>query len=163
MCCCWFKLPPDKPDSPFNIQLNKFYSSLKITKEEAALIPPDIDEIKEGYDTDLVSEGILPYYLTEETRGRPSSSSLSRNKNSQETTTRVKKRVPITIRSRQEVYTRCRNICEYCDVYYPDLQIHHKDGNPTNNEQDNLMGVCYSCHKKLDKMLIVTGKKGRPI
>ncbi len=146
MMMSWFKLPNEKPDHPFRIQLNKFYDSLKITKDQANLIPPDVDETND-YDIDIVSEGLIPNVsLEQESKGRPS-------KKTHETINKLKRRIPMTKRQRQDVYIRCKNICEYCDNPTDFLEIHHKDGNPTNNYGDNLMGCCPNCHKKLDSII----------
>jgi predicted HNH restriction endonuclease len=39
--------------------------------------------------------------------------------------------------------------CEICDWKEEPgiLEIHHKDGNPTNRSEDNLQLVCPNCHK----------------
>ena len=149
----WFRLPFDNPDSLFNIQLRKFYDSIRITKDQATLIPPDVDETND-YSTDIVSEGLIPNVSVEkEPKGRPV-------KNTPEKISKLKRRIPITKLQRQNVYSRCKNICEYCDSHTDFLEVHHKDGNPANNYKDNLMGCCPNCHKKLDR-LIQNGRRMR--
>lgn len=41
-------------------------------------------------------------------------------------------------------------VCEICGST-KNVDIHHKDGNHHNNESDNLMLVCRSCHMKLHR------------
>ena len=42
-----------------------------------------------------------------------------------------------------------KNICEACGIYIKGnfRHIHHKDGDPTNNNLSNLMVLCAKCHK----------------
>jgi len=41
------------------------------------------------------------------------------------------------------------DICEECRAA-PAVDRHHRDGNPLNNQPDNLMGLCRRCHMVLD-------------
>ena len=45
-------------------------------------------------------------------------------------------------------------ICESCGIdltkYKRLLDVHHKDGNKTNNSKDNLIALCVECHSKID-------------
>ena len=136
----WFKLPMDRPDSLFNIQLQKYYNSLK--NDNATLIPPDYDEMNE-IDTDMVKLGVIPLIFDLADRGRPI-------KTDRVKVEQIRKRIPITKRQRQDVYKRCENYCEYCGEYTDYMEIHHRDGNPGNNLDKNLLGCCPNCHKKLD-------------
>ena len=34
-------------------------------------------------------------------------------------------------------------------VSYANLMVHHKDGNKTNQREENLVSVCISCHRRL--------------
>tara|TARA_R110000868_G_scaffold46247_10_gene152970 strand:+ start:2213 stop:2695 length:483 start_codon:yes stop_codon:yes gene_type:complete len=44
------------------------------------------------------------------------------------------------------------NVCEDCGNCDIDvLEIHHKDGNRSNNDMDNLSILCSNCHKKRHK------------
>lgn len=47
--------------------------------------------------------------------------------------------------------------CEICGTKDKKLDIHHTDGNWQNNNLDNLMCLCRSCHMKIEKN---TGKRG---
>lgn len=47
--------------------------------------------------------------------------------------------------------------CEICGTKDKKLDIHHIDGNWQNNNLDNLMCLCRSCHMKIEKN---TGKRG---
>lgn len=38
--------------------------------------------------------------------------------------------------------------CLKLDLVEPSTDADHKDGNPTNNDYDNLQGLCKSCHSK---------------
>ena len=59
---------------------------------------------------------------------------------------------------REFVYTRAEYRCEHCDEQGTQA-IHHKDGNPANNDYSNLMAVCYDCHKILDAYIRVRSQK----
>jgi 5-methylcytosine-specific restriction endonuclease McrA len=40
--------------------------------------------------------------------------------------------------------------CAFCDeTVVSSLEIHHIDGNPSNNDFENLILACASCHKKI--------------
>lgn len=41
-----------------------------------------------------------------------------------------------------------KTFCEFCDNIHNRLEVHHKDGNHGNNDFDNLVTLCPSCHKK---------------
>ncbi len=43
---------------------------------------------------------------------------------------------------------KIRDFCELCSNNDCRLEVHHKDGNHVNNDFDNLITVCVSCHKK---------------
>jgi len=60
----------------------------------------------------------------------------------------VKHRKPLTQSTRSEIITRCNGICEQCNESHV-RDIHHIDKNPSNNNIENLIGVCYSCHKEI--------------
>ena len=49
--------------------------------------------------------------------------------------------------------SKCESVCQRCDEYYPYPDIHHVDGNPKNNIDDNLMVCCPNCHRLLDYKL----------
>lgn len=62
-------------------------------------------------------------------------------------------RVPIQPETRFLLIDRCRSICEKCEQFYPYLDIHHIDGNPSHSYMENLMAVCPNCHRLLDRVL----------
>ena len=39
--------------------------------------------------------------------------------------------------------------CELCDRNCDKLHVHHLDGNPENNNRNNLMVLCMGCHKAI--------------
>jgi hypothetical protein len=41
------------------------------------------------------------------------------------------------------------NICSYHPFFSGSLDVHHRDGDKTNNEPSNLMTLCASCHREL--------------
>ena len=61
---------------------------------------------------------------------------------------RSKLRLPFTKLQRESIITRLGKHCSTCNKI-EDLQIHHIDENPSNNELDNLKLLCYRCHKKV--------------
>ena len=79
-----------------------------------------------------------------------------------------KLRIPINSNTKRDIIERCDNICENC--YVDNVQqIHHIDGNPCNNSNHNLMGVCYKCHlylhhgDKKEKDEFVKKLYGKPV
>ena len=46
------------------------------------------------------------------------------------------------------LWNREHKICERCIDKFNRVEVHHKDGNPYNNEINNLEVLCYYCHKK---------------
>lgn len=66
-----------------------------------------------------------------------------------------------TARQRKNVrdYRNSHAMCELCAAQEQEVQleIHHIDGNPWNNSEDNLLCVCPSCHRKEDMKRIHFG------
>lgn len=48
---------------------------------------------------------------------------------------------------RRELTKEAKNVCAMCQQKHKGLHIHHKDGCGLNNERDNLIVLCDSCHK----------------
>lgn len=52
-----------------------------------------------------------------------------------------------------------KSYCEYCGKKELETKltfvVHHRDGNPTNDNPDNLITLCHSCHKLVHKGKIV--------
>ena len=46
---------------------------------------------------------------------------------------------------------RCGNDCRNSKYHESVLQVHHIDENPGNNDLDNLIPLCASCHLKIEK------------
>lgn len=63
----------------------------------------------------------------------------------------MKERKPLPTYIRDEIVFRDKNTCQHCKkeayngVFPP--EVHHKDNNPENNELNNLILLCYDCHK----------------
>ena len=69
-------------------------------------------------------------------------------------------RMPLTTLTKEQVFDKCNRQCVSCNKQ-EDLQIHHIDGDRSNNRLNNLEVRCYTCHKKLHKMQGHSGR-GRP-
>lgn len=67
----------------------------------------------------------------------------------------------VASRQRKEVrdYRNSKISCELCGAleHESELEIHHIDGNPWNNNKDNLLCVCVPCHRKEDMKRIHFG------
>lgn len=52
--------------------------------------------------------------------------------------------------------------CEYCGKDHLETKltfvVHHRDGNPINNDPSNLITLCHSCHKLVHNGKIVLDK-----
>ncbi|MHB8871869.1 MAG: HNH endonuclease [Candidatus Doudnabacteria bacterium] len=61
-------------------------------------------------------------------------------------------RIPKENKVRSELQKEINSVCPFCendDVGH--FEIHHIDGNPSNNELNNLLLVCPTCHSKITK------------
>lgn len=143
----WFNLGSDDPDSIYNKRLKKYYADLKKTREQAELIPPDSNEMM-AYDEDMHIENICRLEEEGEKRGRKPNNNLIRTHS-----IGVKKiRVPISPRIRQTIFEMANGICQNC-FDHECMELHHKDGDRSNDTFSNLMAVCANCHKQLDSKL----------
>src|SRR3989338_7439916 len=62
---------------------------------------------------------------------------------------RVKsQRIAIREIDKEAIFRKFENKCAICGEV-EGLHIHHKDKNPTNNREDNLIVLCGVCHKKI--------------
>ncbi|MGM5483489.1 MAG: HNH endonuclease [Nanobdellota archaeon] len=59
-----------------------------------------------------------------------------------------KKRIPIKSSIKQKIYARANNACQHCGEKDAS-DIHHIDGNPSNNRVNNLIVLCPTCHRKV--------------
>jgi len=59
-----------------------------------------------------------------------------------------KKRKPISPSKQKQLLIRAKGKCENCGKILVGLKpfIHHRDGNPLNNKESNLMVLCPDCH-----------------
>jgi len=55
------------------------------------------------------------------------------------------KRIPLTVKERAHILYRDNFQCQRCHSH-KQLEIHHQDSNPSNNNIDNLLTLCKSCH-----------------
>lgn len=58
----------------------------------------------------------------------------------------TKKRPPIPKGILDDLLVRCRHSCCICETF--GVSVHHIDGNPENNEEDNLIPVCGTCAER---------------
>lgn len=61
----------------------------------------------------------------------------------------VKERVPIPPSVREHVLNRAMDSCQRCGRFGKD--IHHIDSDPSNNNTDNLIYLCPTCHDEADR------------
>lgn len=54
------------------------------------------------------------------------------------------KRKQLTDKERLEIIEKCSNSCCVCQT--PFIQVHHIDGDSSNNDPDNLAPLCPNCH-----------------
>ncbi len=48
-------------------------------------------------------------------------------------------------------------MCGYTPMFKGSLDVHHRDGDKSNNDPDNYMTVCASCHRELEHLIRETG------
>lgn len=63
-------------------------------------------------------------------------------------------RIPIPSETSEKLLYQNRHICSRCREDRKHVQIHHIDGNPSNNKIENLAVLCLDCHS------LVTGNEG---
>jgi 5-methylcytosine-specific restriction endonuclease McrA len=101
-------------------------------REQANKIPPDFDEFAEKINSPYL---FLPLqYVWQD----PS-----------ETIKLLRPRKPISIKLRRTLIKSRGIECELCKNHRYD-QIHHMDGNPSNNDPSNLQLLCYDCHMQIE-------------
>ncbi len=44
-------------------------------------------------------------------------------------------------------------MCEYTPMFSRSLDVHHRDGDKTNNDPDNLMTLCATCHREMEAII----------
>jgi hypothetical protein len=54
-----------------------------------------------------------------------------------------KKRPRIPKKTADELLVKCKHSCCMCEKF--GVEIHHIDGNPSNNREDNLIPLCSNC------------------
>ena len=71
----------------------------------------------------------------------------------------ARRRPSIPKATEKRVYQQAHSQCPFCDESeVTALQIHHIDGDPSNNDFDNLILTCASCHAKITAGLIFKQK-----
>jgi len=61
-------------------------------------------------------------------------------------------RIPKENKVRSELQKEIGSVCPFCDNDdVGHFEVHHIDGNPSNNELNNLLLVCPTCHSKITK------------
>lgn len=48
--------------------------------------------------------------------------------------------------------TSCE-MCDYTPMFARSLDVHHRDGDHKNNDLENLMTVCATCHRELEALI----------
>jgi len=56
-----------------------------------------------------------------------------------------KKRLPIPQKIKDKLLVECNHMCVRCGVQYH--EVHHIDGDPSNNAEENLIVLCPNCHQ----------------
>jgi len=56
-------------------------------------------------------------------------------------------RVPVSERLKSEIISKCNNCCCVCQTHHL-VQFHHIDGDPSNNDIDNMAPLCPNCHSR---------------
>jgi hypothetical protein len=65
---------------------------------------------------------------------------------------RPKQRKSVSALTSKKLYQEADNRCPFCDVAdVAVLEIHHIDGDPSNNKIENLIVVCGNCHSKITR------------
>lgn len=63
-----------------------------------------------------------------------------------------KNRIPVPEEDRAKILLWCARHCCFCGkACTTNIVIHHIDGNPSNNDLDNLLPVCFDCHGELER------------
>jgi hypothetical protein len=63
-----------------------------------------------------------------------------------------KSRVPVSEEDRAKILLWCARHCCFCGkACTVNIVIHHIDSNPSNNDLDNLIPVCFDCHDELER------------
>jgi len=71
----------------------------------------------------------------------------------------ARRRPSIPKATEKRIYQQAQSQCPFCDESeVTALQIHHIDGDPSNNDFDNLILTCASCHAKITAGLIFKQK-----
>jgi hypothetical protein len=64
----------------------------------------------------------------------------------------ARRRIPARVE--EEILFLADHTCSICTTRYKDVQVHHIDGDPSNNDLKNLVIVCLDCHSR------ITGGRG---
>ena len=66
----------------------------------------------------------------------------------------MSERIKIPEKTKSELIFKTNNSCCICQT--PFIQIHHLDGDPSNNELNNLIGLCPNCHSQAESKFKMT-------
>jgi hypothetical protein len=67
----------------------------------------------------------------------------------------AKKRQGLSKTTEKRAFQQAGSVCAFCPEHeIASLQIHHLDGNPSNNVFENLLVVCATCHTKITRGVI---------
>lgn len=62
------------------------------------------------------------------------------------------KRIKVSEEDRSKLLLWCARHCCFCGKSCTtNIEVHHIDGNPSNNELDNLIPLCFDCHGELNR------------
>ncbi|HPB31130.1 MAG TPA: HNH endonuclease signature motif containing protein, partial [Candidatus Sumerlaeota bacterium] len=74
------------------------------------------------------------------------------SKTENQTPKRPKQRKSVSALTSKKLYQEADNRCSFCGVAdVAVLEIHHIDGDPSNNQIENLIVVCGNCHSKITR------------
>jgi hypothetical protein len=127
--------------------IKETYDRQHMSVEQSASIPPDYDETQDDGPRLLTESEIM---MIEALRSKSLIEQRTKQMSSLPVGRPQKIRVPIPKIVKVELVRERGGMCQHCgnEIFQ---QYHHVDGNPANNAKDNLMLVCYDCHKSIER------------